>query len=116
MVRRYYQGWAADRPYGYWVWADLAALLLCVGPVVAPALLRLPRRAGITLVPLAALTAIVAADLSGLSKAEVERIWLPYAIWLLVATAWLPARQHRVWLAAQALTALAVNHLLFTPW
>ena len=116
VVRRYYQGWAADRPYGYWVWADLAALLLCVGPVVAPALLRLPRRAGITLVPLAALTAIVAADLSGLSKAEVERIWLPYAIWLLVATAWLPARQHRVWLAAQALTALAVNHLLFTPW
>ena len=116
VVRRYYQGWAADRPYGYWVWADLAALLMCVGPVVAPALLRLPRRAGITLVPLAALTAIVAADLSGLSKAEVERIWLPYAIWLLVATAWLPARQHRVWLAAQALTALAVNHLLFTPW
>jgi methylthioxylose transferase len=116
VVRRYFQGWAAERPYGYWVWADLAALLLCTGPAIGPALLRLPRRAGIALVPLAALAAIVAADLSGLSKAEVERIWLPYAIWLLVATAWLPARQHRAWLAAQALTALAVNHLLLTPW
>jgi len=37
-------------------------------------------------------------------------------IWLVVATAWLPARQHRVWLAGQALTALAVNHLLFSNW
>ena len=68
------------------------------------------------MLPVAAALAIAAADLSGLSKAEVERIWLPYAIWLLVATAWLPARQHRVWLAGQALTALAVNHLLFSNW
>jgi hypothetical protein len=115
VVRRYYQGWAADRPYGYWVWADLAALVLCTGFVLGPALTRLPR-ARISLVPLAALVAVVAADLSGLSKAEVERIWLPYAVWLLVATAWLPAAQRRWWLAAQALTALAVNHLLITPW
>jgi len=26
---------------------------------------------------------------------EVERIWLPYAIWLRVGAAWLPARQRR---------------------
>jgi methylthioxylose transferase len=60
--------------------------------------------------------AIVAADLSGLSKAEVERIWLPYTIWLLVATAWLPAPHRTAWLGVPALTALAVNHLLLTPW
>jgi hypothetical protein len=115
VVRRYYQGWAADRPYGYWVWADLAALVLCTGFVLGPALTRLPR-ARVSLVPAAALVAVLAADLSGLSKAEVERIWLPYAIWLLVATAWLPSPQRRWWLAAQALTALAVNHVLLTPW
>lgn len=114
VTQRYYQGWAAGRPYGYWVWADLAALLLCTGPVLGPALLRVRGRAA--LLPLSALAAIVAADLSGLSKAEVERIWLPYAIWLLVATGWLPARHRRWWLAAQAATALAVNHLLLTPW
>jgi hypothetical protein len=125
VVRRYYQGWAADRPYGYWVWADLACLLLCAGLVVGPALYRaavavatrgsVPRPALLSL-PAAALVAIVAADLSGLSKAEVERIWLPYAVWLLVATAWLPAAHRRWWLAAQALTALAVNHLVLTNW
>ena len=80
----------------------------------ASALRRMRTR--VSLLPAAALLAIVAADLSGLSKAEVERIWLPYAIWLLVATAWLPARHRRWWLAGQALTALAVNHLLLTVW
>jgi methylthioxylose transferase len=128
VVERYYQGWAADRPYWYWVWANLASLVLCAGPVVGPALYRAasgpapsdvddtaPRRA-LALLPFAALAAICVADLTGLSKAEVERIWLPYAIWLLVATAWLPAAHRRWWLAAQALTALAVNHLLLTGW
>ncbi|MEV4543993.1 hypothetical protein [Micromonospora echinaurantiaca] len=135
VVERYYQGWAADRPYGYWVWANLAALLLCAGPAVGPALrravaagvvavrsawrsatLRLAARAaGPTVVlPVAAAVAVLAADLSGLSKAEVERIWLPFAVWLLVATAHLPAATRRWWLAGQAVTALAVNHLLWT--
>jgi hypothetical protein len=67
-------------------------------------------------VPLAAMAAILTADLSGLSKAETERIWLPYAIWLLPSAALLPAPSRRWWLAAQAATALAVNHLLLTHW
>jgi methylthioxylose transferase len=168
VVQRYYQGWAAERPYGYWVWADLACLVICAGPAVAPGLRRMladPRRAqpdprpgpaqtgarpggparpgpqpasteparsrwegwrrglrgrvprrGVWLLPVAALLGVLSADLSGLSKAEVERIWLPYAVWLVVATAWLPARHRRAWLAAQAVTALLVNHLLFTGW
>ncbi|MEU4397611.1 hypothetical protein [Micromonospora orduensis] len=137
VVERYYQGWAADRPYAYWVWANLAALLLSAGPVLGPALRRvvlaarsrwqssrgpLPARlaaaardAGPTvLLPLAALVAVLGADLSGLSKAEVERIWLPFVVWLLVATARLPEGSRRWWLAGQAATALAVNHLVFT--
>ncbi|OLB64235.1 MAG: hypothetical protein AUI10_12030 [Actinobacteria bacterium 13_2_20CM_2_72_6] len=121
VVERYYQGWAADRPYGYWVWADLAALALCAGPVLGPALRRAavgfrPLRPDVRLLPAAALLAILAADLSGLSKAEVERIWLPYAVWLLPAAGWLPRAHWRGWLVVQALTALAVNHLLLTDW
>ncbi|MFG1656265.1 hypothetical protein ACGFIY_07050 [Micromonospora chersina] len=192
VVERYYQGWAAERPYAYWVWANLAALLLSAGPVLGPALRRAAlvasrvvgpalrrtalvasrvvgpalrrtalvasrvvgpalrrgalagqpvRRAdaqgadgpvaGTTgtgddgrgrvrvfgptvLLPAAAALAVAAADLSGMSKAEVERIWLPFVVWLLVAAAHLPPPARRWWLAAQALTALAVNHLLFT--
>jgi hypothetical protein len=89
--------------------------------VTGPALYRAARRwrelrAAAVWLPLAAALAIAAADLSGLSKAEVERIWLPYEIWLLAATAGLPASQRRGWLAAQALLALAINHLLLTNW
>jgi methylthioxylose transferase len=147
VVIRYYQGWAAERPYSYWVWADLACLVCCAGPVLAPALrhaagrlraagqaagsgsatmavgsrlasamARLRPPAGLWLLPAVALLGIMAADVSGLSKAEVERIWLPYAVWLLVAAAWLPARHRRAWLIAQTLTALAINHLLLTDW
>ena len=125
VVQRYYQGWAADRPYAYWVWANLACLVLSVGPVLAPALRRTlaaawqrgtAARSATVWLPLAAAAAIAVADLSGLSKAEVERIWLPFAVWLLPAVAWLPDGDRRRWLAVQAATALAVNHLLWTSW
>ena len=57
-----------------------------------------------------------AADLSGYSKAEVERIWLPFAVWLLAGAALIPPADRRTWLAAQAAGALTVNHLLLTTW
>ncbi len=64
----------------------------------------------------AALIAIIAADLSGLSKAETERIWLPFDMWLLAATALLPPCWMRLWLAVQAVGALLLVHLLLTNW
>jgi methylthioxylose transferase len=121
VVERYYQGWAADRPYGYWVWANLAALVLAAGPLLLPALRRTllavrHDRVPSVVLPLAAAVAVLAADLSGLSKAEVERIWLPFTVWLVVAAARLPPADRRAWLIAQAVAALAVNHLLWTWW
>lgn len=126
VVERYYQGVAAVRPYSYWVWADLAAVSVAAGPAVIAAarrgvmgaarqrrsLLRDP----VLLLGVAAVVTIVFADVSGLSKAEVERIWLPFGAWLVPMTALLPAPGRRWWLAAQAATALAVNHLLLTSW
>ena len=123
VVERYYQGVALVRPYSYWVWADLAAVTVALGPAVVAAIRRgfaSPRRALLTdpvlLLGLAALAAILFADVSGLSKAETERIWLPFGVWLLPLTALLPRPGRRWWLAAQAATALAVNHLLLTGW
>ncbi|WP_157528511.1 hypothetical protein [Nocardia sp. NRRL S-836] len=104
---RYYQGIGDIRPYWYWVWANLAALALVLGPAGIQGL-RKDRWV------LAAGVAVLAADLSGLSKAETERIWLPFAVWLVVGAARLDHR--RRWLTAQALTALAVNHLVLTNW
>jgi methylthioxylose transferase len=64
----------------------------------------------------AGLTAIIVADLSGLSKSEVERIWLPFAVWIVPLAALLPRPSARWWLLAQATLALAINHLLLTVW
>ncbi len=51
-----------------------------------------------------------------MSKAETERIWQPFLLWLLPAAALLPRRGVRWWLAASAIPALLVNHLLWTGW
>jgi hypothetical protein len=120
LVTRYYQGAGGVRPYGYWVWANLACTVFVVGPATAAGLrrARVPRsdRQPFRLAVLvaAALLAVLLADLSGMSKAETERIWLPFAFWLLPSCALLPAP--RAWLAAQAVLALLVNHLLLTGW
>jgi hypothetical protein len=119
VVQRYYQGIATHRAYGYWVWANLALVVACAGPVAAVILRRaVPayRRGAVAILPLAALTAILAADLSGLSKAEVERIWLPFAVWLPAGAALLPPPTRRGWLVTQAAIALLINHLLLTSW
>ncbi|PSM45424.1 hypothetical protein C6Y14_03545 [Streptomyces dioscori] len=162
LVERYYDGAGGIRPYGYWVWANLACTVLITGLATAAGLRRtavalirgrrelLPRREprgteGVREVPgaepetafaassgtaaespgagartrlallvLCALLALLAADLSGMSKAETERIWLPFAMWLLPACALLS--RPRAWLGAQAVLALLLNHLLLTGW
>ena len=130
LVTRYHQGAGGIRPYGYWVWANLACAVLLVGPATAAGLRRAgaaPVRRGVrtclrraapeprlALLLLAALLALLTADLSGMSKAETERIWLPFAMWLLPACALLT--RPRAWLTAQAVLALLVNHLLLTGW
>ncbi len=149
VVERYYQGIATDRPYAYWVWANIAAAVVCAGPAAAVVLRRAgagsgrwviaaaraaggsaapdgtgsgrsrrfpPMVAASVLLPVAAGVAIVAADLSGLSKAEVERIWLPFVVWLMAGAALLPTLHRRRWLIGQAAVALVVNHLLLTSW
>ncbi|WP_139238109.1 hypothetical protein [Streptomyces pini] len=121
LVERYYQGAAGVRPYAYYVWANLAAQVLTVGLATVAGLRRAatgPGRRHRALVVLlaGAVCAALVADLSGMSKAETERIWLPFTLWLLPAAALLPEPGHRWWLAAQAAVALAVNHLLITGW
>jgi methylthioxylose transferase len=139
VIERYYQGVASRRAYGYWIWANLALLVVAAGPAATVILRRAtvagwrsiasPRpRAGPVeriggnpgyatwLLPLAAAATIVAADLSGYSKAEVERIWLPFTGWFMAGAALIPGPDRRSWLTGQAAMALAVNHLLLTAW
>ncbi len=114
---RYYQGIATDRPFEYWGWANIAALFCAVGVAVPAAFPRIfGRIQPINLLVISAIAAVAMADLSQLSKAETERIWLPFAMWMLLAPAVLPQRTHRFWLALQVLVALLINHLLLTNW
>jgi hypothetical protein len=111
----YAAGAGGHRPYWYFAaLANPAALLLAAGPAVPVALARLRDRRVWTVVA-GALAGVVIADLSGLSKGEVERIWLPFVPWLTVATAVLADRPRR-WLALQAGVALFLQLALDSPW
>lgn len=118
---RYWDGIAADRPASYWLWGNLAALGFSAGPLLGAGLGRLAAlrtRADRVVLLLAgsAMAAVVVADLSLMSKAEVERIWLPFVPWLTISVVLLPERWRRWGLALQLVTALLVQHLLYTSW
>ena len=120
--QRYWQGIANNRPFQYWGWANLASVVCAVGLGTVAGIGRvfdiaaIKRRSGIHLLVLAALVAILFADLSRLSKAETERIWLPFEVWLLAAGALLPVRAQRWWLSLNVIGALLLNHFIFTNW
>ncbi|ORW22404.1 hypothetical protein [Mycobacterium palustre] len=120
--QRYWQGIAKYRPFQYWSWANLACVVCAIGLGGVAGISRLfdrdaiRRRSGVHLVLLAMLAAIACADLSMLSKAEVERIWLPFTVWLTAAPALLPVRSHRWWLAVNAAGALLFNTVMVTNW
>jgi hypothetical protein len=127
LVQRYWDGIASRRPGNYWIWGNLAALVVSAGPVigatVATALgasvrLRrgLRRIDPVVVLTLAGLAMVLAADLSRMSRAEVERIWLPFVPWLLIGTAMLGARWRRASLIIQLTFAVVVQHLLLTGW
>jgi hypothetical protein len=120
--QRYWQGIASARPFQYWSWANMASAVCAVGLGSVAGVGRafdlaaIRRRSGFHLLLLATLAAIACADLSMLSKAETERIWLPFTVWLSAAAGLLPPRSHRWWLALNVIGALAINSFILTNW
>lgn len=110
----YARGVAAIRPYLYFVFANLVVFAVVVGPAAVRGLLRVRG----LLVPICcgALAAVVLADLTGLSKGETERIWLPFWPWVGVAAAALPSDRRRWWLTVQAAVVVGVEVTLYTHW
>ena len=122
---RYHDGIAQDRPQSYWWYGNLACLLVSAGPLLfagvfhaaATALSAARRTAGPVLLLVAAtVLAVAVADASGMSKAEVERIWLPFVPWLTISFAILPGPWRRRGLLLQVIAALVVQHLFSTSW
>jgi hypothetical protein len=125
---RYYQGIASQRPFSYFVYADLAAWLISCSPLLAVGMVRsiaaLSRgRRGpwtqdriVALLALSGVLAALVADLSALSKAETERIWLSFGVIAYAGLALLRGRRATWALAMSGTWALLVNHLLNTGW
>ncbi|CAN5568310.1 glycosyltransferase family 39 protein [soil metagenome] len=115
--RTYYNGVADIRPYSAFVFTNLSAFAIVLGPAVAAGLVKLRGRLPWLLVG-GGLAAMALADLSGMSKGEVERIWLPFAPWIALATCALPSGpvRTRLWLVAPALFALIFEVGVLTSW
>lgn len=122
--REYLESVASVRPYGYFLLANLASLALVVGPATVAGLVRVRRgdvdtaRLRLLLVPVLGIVAL--ANLSGMSKGEVERIWLPFALCLIPAgalsvTEW-DAGGVRRWLWIQMALAMAIPFFVRTHW
>ncbi|MBP2708231.1 hypothetical protein JOL79_31075 [Microbispora sp. RL4-1S] len=102
---------------------------------------RVPARVAVPVA--AALAAVLALDLSGITRGEVERIWVPYALWICLAAAFAdrlpgrvsgrisgrapdgpgsgrgglePAAYGGPWLMAQMITGLLLQGLIASPW
>ncbi len=120
-------GWLA-RPAWYFLFANAAAVVIAVGPATVVGLARAvqdvvrrvgdgrPLAGGRPLVVAAmVLLAMTIATASGLSKGEVERIYLPFSMWLLPLAAF-HAAGVRGWVAAQCGVAIAVETALDLGW
>jgi hypothetical protein len=116
--QRYFAGVGGRRPYLDFLVANAACLAIVLGPALAVALARVRDRK-LWLLMGGALAVLGTAMISGMSKGEVERIWLPFAIWLLPAGAVLAASRTRVttaWLGLQATTAIVIATAVKTTW
>ncbi|PKH40741.1 hypothetical protein SAMN05192575_105159 [Nocardioides alpinus] len=121
LVDRYWDGIGSSRPAAYWMWGNLGALLVSGGPLLGAGLAVAARRHGgeartVALLAGAAALTVAVADLSQMSKAEVERIWLPFVPWLTLSLALLPGGWRRWGLGLQVATALVMQHLVYTSW
>lgn len=106
-----------ERPYDYFLVANLAAWAVALGPATIVAMARLRDRRLWGIVG-GAVAAAALANVSGLSEGEVERIWLPFTVWALAAGAAFGGARYgpRPWLALQATTSIVAIAVVTTQW
>ncbi|MEZ5373059.1 MAG: hypothetical protein R2704_10020 [Microthrixaceae bacterium] len=114
-IEAYHDGVASRRPADFFRLSNPLALGISLGPVVLAAL-PLRRRAGAWVLVGGTLAGLAIAEISGLSKGEVERIWLPFVPWLTVAAASIPRRWRRPALGLQLSAGVVLTAVFVSPW
>ena len=117
--RQYAAGTAQFREWGYFKFGNIGAAMFAIGPLTVAGFGTLRNRRMWLLVGGAA-AALLVSHLSQYTKAEVERIWLLFYPWLVLAAAGLVAQSRR-WMtaslvAAQASCAVMLQAALVTKW
>lgn len=113
---QYAKGVARQRPYGYFLFSNVAAFAVAVGPAAVAGLAGLRRSRAWWLVG-GALGGLLVANLSGMSKGEVERIWLPFVPWVVLATCSIRSGRARTgWSVATMVLTVAIQWRLATPY
>lgn len=123
LKKQYWDGTAKFRPWTYFTLSNAAVLLIAVGPAALAGIIRLRQRALWLLVG-GALVATGVSTASQYSKGEVERIWLLFFPWIILAAAPLAdlsstthgQRRLRTWLTIQATTVILLQASLITKW
>lgn len=117
--REYLEGSAQFRDWNYFKVGNIGAALIAIGPATVVGLASLRHRR-LWWIVAAAGGALLISHFSQYTKAEVERIWLPYYPWLIVAGAgaWVFGRRWIVTtaIALQALFAIVLQAALVTKW
>jgi hypothetical protein len=123
----YWAGTAQFRIWNYFIFANLVVALFAVGPATFVGLTKL-RDKRLWILVGGALAAVIAADLSQLSKGETERIWLLFYPWLVIAGASLVQRfefkrldiskntMFAGWIGVQAISAILLQAALVSKW
>jgi methylthioxylose transferase len=110
----YGNGAAARRPYAFWLFGSPAAWITLLGPPIVWLALRSLQRGEPAAVGVAVIVLISA--IAGFTKAETERIWLPYVPMACAAAAATPIARLRPWLVAMALVAIVITVVFNTVW
>ena len=117
--REYLEGSAQFRDWNYFKYGNIGAALFALGPATVIGLASLRSRRMWWIVA-AAGAALLISHFTQYTKAEVERIWLPFYPWLIVASAglWVFSRRWLVTsvIAIQALSAIVLQAALLTKW
>jgi methylthioxylose transferase len=122
--RQYWAGTAQFRPFGYFAIANIAVTLIAIGPAAFAGVLRLcrERRSQPVIWTLVAggLLALLASHASQYSRAEVERIWLLFFPWIVIAGGVYIARERPRLagsvIAVQAIGAIVLQSVLVSKW